>query len=434
MMWMVPLLTLLMTMYIIAFKEDSLVLIIFTMGIMLHPMVIIPISITINFISPFIKKYYFKNSCLTSRWKFSMISYFAIICGCQVYLTLMWEKLNSEYLEGTILKLYTFDQCNCNQNETYSCTLSEGEAPELNTIENYLLYYYYDLPYFLAGMISILVLWHFGEIYFDAAIPIYQFILGKEDHNLEINGIIYTFHDEINAFEVETYLKDRIYQYSIGTHFIVFCGLNTSNDGTLADTDLNLADDYQSMFDRLNNECQGPIFERQYKIGKIIPLHSEKNDTGNFLLSMQSKIDIKMLAEDVVMTKTPYILILASCYSHRSEVSNLLRSSGIYFDAAIPIYQLEEIELSSVLSISSPEESHYEQVNLTFETDDMSEINLENQQQSHCCLTENKKRKWLNHQSICLILSILYLIAIGLCPLMFPNGLFDHEKRDFRDL
>ena len=151
MMWMVPLLTLLMTMYIIAFKEDSLVLIIFTMGIMLHPMVIIPISITINFISPFIKKYYFKNSCLTSRWKFSMISYFAIICGCQVYLTLMWEKLNSEYLEGTILKLYTFDQCNCNQNETYSCTLSEGEAPELNTIENYLLYYYYDdLPYFLV--------------------------------------------------------------------------------------------------------------------------------------------------------------------------------------------------------------------------------------------------------------------------------------------
>ena len=144
------------------------------------------------------------------------------------------------------------------------------------------------------------------------------------------NGSIYTFHDEINAFEVETYLKDRIYQYSIGTRFIVFCGLNTSNDGKLADTDLNLADDYQSMFDRLNNECQGPIFERQYKIGKIIPLHSEKNDTGNFSLSMQSKFDIKMLAEDIVMTKTPYILILASCYSHRSEVSNLLRSSGIY--------------------------------------------------------------------------------------------------------
>ena len=30
------------------------------------------------------------------------------------------------------------------------------------------------------------------------------------------------------------------------------------------------------------------------------------------------------------MTKTPYILILASCYSHRSEVSTVLRSAGIY--------------------------------------------------------------------------------------------------------
>ena len=37
-----------------------------------------------------------------------------------------------------------------------------------------------------------------------------------------------------------------------------------------------------------------------------------------------------MLAENIRMTKTPYILILASCYSHRSEVSNVLRSSGIY--------------------------------------------------------------------------------------------------------
>ena len=247
------------------------------------------------------------------------------------------------------------------------------------------------------------------------------------------NGIIYTFLDEINVFEVEEFLKDKLHKYKTGTRFIVFCGIHTSDDGKLAGTDFNLVDQYQAMFDRLNEDCCTIIVERQYQMGKIIPLRSEKSNYGHYSLTSQSKSEIKMLAEDIVMTKTPYILILASCYSHRSEVSNLLRSSGIYFDAAIPIYQPEEIELSSVLSISSPEESHYEQVNLTFETDDMSEINLENQQQSHCCLTENKKRKWLNHQSICLILSILYLIAIGLCPLMFPNGLFDHEKRDFRD-
>ena len=101
MMWMIPLLVFLVTMYMIAFKENSLVLIIFSMGIMLHPIVTIPISITVNFISHRIKKSSSKNDCLNSRWKycFSMVSYFAMICVCQVYLTLMWEKLNSHYLK-----------------------------------------------------------------------------------------------------------------------------------------------------------------------------------------------------------------------------------------------------------------------------------------------------------------------------------------------
>ena len=144
------------------------------------------------------------------------------------------------------------------------------------------------------------------------------------------NGIIYTFKDEINAFEVEEYLIDHIYQYRIGTRFIVFCGFHTSDDGQLAGTDLNLVDQYQAMFDRLNNEFCTIIFERQYQMGKIVPLRSKKSDCVNYILTSQSKSAIKMLAEDIVMTKTPYILILASCHSHRSEVSAILRSAGIY--------------------------------------------------------------------------------------------------------
>ena len=144
------------------------------------------------------------------------------------------------------------------------------------------------------------------------------------------NGIIYTFQDEVNAFEVEEYIKDHIYQYSIGTRFIVFCGFHSSDDGKLAGTDFNLVDQYQAMFDRLNEDCCTIIVERQYQMGKIIPLRSEKSNYGHYSLTSQSKSEIKMLAEDIVMTKTPYILILASCYSHRSEVSTVLRSSGIY--------------------------------------------------------------------------------------------------------
>ena len=144
------------------------------------------------------------------------------------------------------------------------------------------------------------------------------------------NGIIYTFQDEINAFEVEEYLKDNITQYKIGTRFFVFCGFHTTDDGKLAGTDFNLVDQYQAMFDRLNNDCYSPIVERKYQMGKIIPLRSEKNYCDDFILTSQSKSEIKILAEDIVMTKTPYILILASCYSHKSEISTVLRSAGIY--------------------------------------------------------------------------------------------------------
>ena len=144
------------------------------------------------------------------------------------------------------------------------------------------------------------------------------------------NGIIYTFRDEINAFEVEEYLKDNITQYKIGTCFFVFCGVHTTDDGELAGTDINLVDHYQAMFDRLNEDCNSPIIDRQYQMGKIIPLSSEKSNCGHYILTSQSKSEIKMLAEDIVMTKTPYILILASCYSHKSEVSTVLRSAGIY--------------------------------------------------------------------------------------------------------
>ena len=144
------------------------------------------------------------------------------------------------------------------------------------------------------------------------------------------NGIIYTFRDEVNAFEVEEYLKDNITQYKIGTCFFVFCGVHTTDDGELAGTDINLVDHYQAMFDRLNEDCNSPIIDRQYQMGKIIPLSSEKSNCGHYILTSQSKSEIKMLAEDIVMTKTPYILILASCYSHKSEVSTVLRSAGIY--------------------------------------------------------------------------------------------------------
>ena len=292
MVWMVPLLIFLVTMYMIAFKENSLVHLIFSMGIMLHPIVTIPISIAVNFIGHCITKCSSKNGCLSSKRKycFSMVSYFVMISGCQVYLTLMWEKLNSHYLKDnkstltTAFAFYTFNQCDCDQSESYSCTLSEGKTPQFN-IEDYLdlLGSLSTLPYFLIGKTAILLLFHLCEIHFDVAIPMFQFILGT-----------------------------------------------TYTEYTL---------------------------------------------------------DVKML---------------------------------------------EEIELPNIQSSSSSEEPHKEQVDQTCETTDVSKttskVNLENQQELHSSHTKNKNGKWFNHQTLSLIISISYIIAIGLVPLIFSKANFWNDR------
>ena len=114
----------------------------------------------------------------------------------------------------------------------------------------------------------------------------------------------------------------------------------------------------------------------------------------------------------------------------------------IYFGVAIPIFQFilgtaestldikkpEEIELPPLQSTSSYEESHKEQINQTCETTDVSEINLENQQQSHGSPTTNKNVKRFDHQTLSLILSILYIIAIGLSPLVFSKANFWNDR------
>ena len=254
------------------------------MGFMLHPIVTIPVSTSVNFISHRIKKCSSKRDCLSSQWNycFSMVSYFAMICICQVYLTLMWEKLNSDDLESnkaltTAFAFYKFDQYNCDQIVSNFCTLSEGEIPQFN-IEEYMLQIPLStLPYFLIGMTSILVLWHLGEIYFDVAIPIFEFILGKAE----------------------------------STH-----------------------------------------------------------------------------------------------------------------DQAHDIEKPKEIELLQLQSQSQ----HVSQTCETVDVVDKSEITLENQQKSQGSSTKIKKGKWFNYQSLCLILSILYILAIGISPLIFFKANFWNDR------
>ena len=67
-------------------------------------------------------------------------------------------------------------------------------------------------------------------------------------------------------------------------------------------------------------------------MGTVIPLSSNKDSSQEdaYKLSNQSKSQIKMLFEDILSKKRPIVLILASCWSYRSDIFNTLQSCGLF--------------------------------------------------------------------------------------------------------
>ena len=122
MFWFVPLLAFFLSAYIIAFSEDSLIFNVLSCGVFLHPIVIIPIGITIDFVLSLLRNGW--NNCKTDKkcsFAYTMPLHFALICFAQLFLTLEWANYHEEHVLNTNFTLKTsfnnyldFDQC-CNR-------------------------------------------------------------------------------------------------------------------------------------------------------------------------------------------------------------------------------------------------------------------------------------------------------------------------------
>ena len=56
----------------------------------------------------------------------------------------------------------------------------------------------------------------------------------------------------------------------------------------------------------------------------------DKTEKRIYLLSDDSKKKLQNEFERILASDTPVVLVLASCWSFRSEISNILRSTGLY--------------------------------------------------------------------------------------------------------
>ena len=172
--WFLPLLFFLLAMYVTAFTKDSFVFIIFSMAIMMHPVITIPMSFTLK--------------CLEF---ITMSFYFAVIILAQFYLTYTWEELRSYEIDfsnntgKTLTVSNTFgeryNQCECDGTDS-KCLVDVTDGK--TNIVGYTNYVTSSetVPYFMIGfaILQIIAL-VCVEICRNEALPMIQYMLGPKD-------------------------------------------------------------------------------------------------------------------------------------------------------------------------------------------------------------------------------------------------------------
>ena len=113
---------------------------------------------------------------------------------------------------------------------------------------------------------------------------------------------------------------------------------------SLLEGDEDFRYDYEAMFrwfhkEKLYNRCAPKnakpfqlVEERQYQMGTVVEVSSEEDPDheGKYNLDEKSKLAVKTEFARLLSIKRPVVLFLASCFSHKSEISDLLKSVGLF--------------------------------------------------------------------------------------------------------
>ena len=158
------------------------------------------------------------------------------------------------------------------------------------------------------------------------------------------NNVILTTKDEISVQQVFNYLTTNLDRFRIESEFVVLCGVHGSNKGELGKGDEDFRYDYESMFrwcqsEKHYNRCSPKsakpfqvIEEQKYQMGRVVEVTSKQDETKDkkYVLTDDSKETMKNEFERILTSENPTVLILASCWSFRSEISNILSAVGLY--------------------------------------------------------------------------------------------------------
>ena len=162
-------------------------------------------------------------------------------------------------------------------------------------------------------------------------------------HNENSNFITATV--EINAYQLETHIKERILNRDFfpNTKFVVVAGshhgLNYSGEVVPGMTDYKLLQGFEyKVFNNLYQikDTEGNwIWEKMNFSYQLVTLACSTTDGEEFELSKRSERKLTKLAKDLCDQINPICVIFASCYSFQSPIKDFLIEKGVL--AAIDI-------------------------------------------------------------------------------------------------
>ena len=156
------------------------------------------------------------------------------------------------------------------------------------------------------------------------------------------NNVILTTKDEISVQQMFNYLCRNLDKFRVGSEFVVVCGIHGSEQGQMLEYDEDFRYDYEAMFRWFNKarhykRCAPKnakpfelIEQRKYQMGNVVEVSSERGNEGKFKLDEKSRIALGTEFLRLLGLNKPTVLILASCFSHFSEISDILCSAGLY--------------------------------------------------------------------------------------------------------
>ena len=150
------------------------------------------------------------------------------------------------------------------------------------------------------------------------------------------NGVIITTKEEVSVQHVFNYLTENLDKFKVGSEFITVCGVHGGERGELLRADKDFRYDYEMMYRWFKNHRKygkqaKMVEDRNYVMETVLEVSSKLVDTrnGKYLLLDDSKAKLKTKFEKVLAKQVPMVLILASCFSFKSQICNILRSTGL---------------------------------------------------------------------------------------------------------